>query len=247
RVDVHAHIIGVTEMAGVRSRPATHIEHAPHRPQVVVREQRRELLVGEGRLPQAVGQRVLQGGRAELHSRHLTCSQFASSVWGNRPTSASTRSLGGAPENGGRRWNTTTCTSGRSMAASTRAVRPAGSSKESNIVRVGLRLPARKYTSGQSCPAQGYSPWACACTGAAARASSAHGAGAAAHVPGPAGAAGGRTQPRDRPADGRRTRAPRPGQGPARAPPAAATASAHVRRATGGPAARAPRASSTTR
>src|SRR2546426_4894603 len=168
RVDVHAHIVGVAEMAGVRSRPAAHIEHAPHRPQVVVREQRRELLVGEGRLPQAVGQRVLQGGLAEVHSRHLTCSQFASSVWGNRLTSASTRSLGGAPENGGRRLNTTTCTSCRSMAASTRAVRPAGSSKKSNSVRVGLRFAARKYTSGQSGPAQMESPWACARTAGAA-------------------------------------------------------------------------------
>src|SRR2546425_9434429 len=34
-------------------------------------------------------------------------SHVASSVWGNRSTSAATRSLGGAPENGGRRLNTT--------------------------------------------------------------------------------------------------------------------------------------------
>src|SRR5256886_293853 len=65
-------------------------------------------LVAKGPWPQPVGQRVLQGGRAEPHSRHLTCSHLASSVRGNRSTSASTRLLGGAPENGGRRLNTTT-------------------------------------------------------------------------------------------------------------------------------------------
>src|SRR2546428_6723820 len=138
---------GWRERGGVRPGPAAHIERAPHHPQVVVREQRRQLLVGEGRLPQPVGERVLQGDRAELHSRHLTCSQLASSVWGNRSTSASTRSLGGAPENGGRRLNTTTCTSWRSMASSTRAVRPPGSARKSNNGPVRFRLPPREYTS----------------------------------------------------------------------------------------------------
>src|SRR5581483_9303444 len=134
-VEINAGVVAVGEVLRVGAGAAADVEHAAHPAQVVVAADGRELVFGEGRLPQAVDQPVLHQVR-EPHSRHLTSNRPQGAECGKR-VSRYSRNSGVKRENCGSLRMTATRTSCDSIFAA---------------VDAGVS-PLRKSTSGASGPA----------------------------------------------------------------------------------------------
>src|SRR5215472_12810984 len=72
RIDLDSSVVRMLKQLGICARPAANVQHTPDLAEIVVRQQRRQLIHHEWRLPQAVHHRLFQKIVAEAHCLHRT-------------------------------------------------------------------------------------------------------------------------------------------------------------------------------